>query len=250
MSPLSPNGIPPVHAIMNLRSQSSSVDSNDRLAFEARALKIVTDAQAGSAAAFDELQKLYSARLFQTVFRITKNREDAEDALQDTFLRAYVALRKFEARSSVYSWLTRIAMNSALMILRRRRSRPEAILSCLLESEEFYAQLELKDPAPDPEQICALRELSNELSLAIQRLKPRLRAPIEIRLDRELSLKELAHTLNLSVSAVKARLCRARAYLTRKAKVNGVGSHVPLGLIGKSPLISHQNRERHCPASG
>ena len=96
-------------------------------------LEIMTAPGTGSTMAFDELQKEYSSRLFKTILRITKNWEDAEDALQDTFLRAYLALHGFEGRSSVYSWLTRIAINSALMVLRRRRSRPEALLICSFE---------------------------------------------------------------------------------------------------------------------
>jgi RNA polymerase sigma-70 factor, ECF subfamily len=232
----------------NRVSHSSSRDCRDKQALEARALKIVGAAQAGSAAAFDELQRLYSARLFQIVLRITKNREDAEDALQDTFLRAFVALRKFEARSGVYSWLTRIAINSSLMILRRRRARPEAILSSFFETEDPCVQLEIRDTAPDPEQMCQLGELSNNLMQAVKKLKPVLRTPIQIRLEAELSVKDLADALNISVPAAKARLFRARACLATRLKRSHVANGpMPHRLVGTGLLARRQNRDQGCP---
>ena len=90
-----------------------------------RDLELVAAAKGGSSAAFEELQSRYSRRLFRRIQLITKNHEDAEDALQETFLHAYLALDSFEGRSQFASWLTRIAINSALMVLRRRRTRAE-----------------------------------------------------------------------------------------------------------------------------
>jgi RNA polymerase sigma-70 factor, ECF subfamily len=181
-----------------------------------RDLEIVSAAQAGSSAAFDELQRQYSRRLFTTILRITKNREDAEDALQDTFLQAFTALPQFERRSSVYSWLTRIAINSALMILRKRRSRREANSVSLLEGCDDYYPLEIEDKTPNPEQLCELRQRRNRLVNAIQGLQPQFRAPIEIQLAEDHSMKDIANTLNISVAAVKARLYRARVHLARR----------------------------------
>jgi RNA polymerase sigma-70 factor (ECF subfamily) len=86
---------------------------------------LVAAARSGSSAAFAELREIYAQRVYRKILTMTKNREDAEDALQDTFLRAYLALHTFEERSSFYTWVTRIAMNSALMILRKRRLRSE-----------------------------------------------------------------------------------------------------------------------------
>lgn len=113
-----------IGAAINRENQSSR-NRSVMQGLEAREVEIMTVPQTGSTTTFDELQKMYSSRLFKTILRITKNWEDAEDALQDTFLRGYVAVHGLEGRSSVYSWLTRIAINSALMVLRRRRSRPE-----------------------------------------------------------------------------------------------------------------------------
>ena len=146
-----------VGATINRETQSSRNQSIVQ-GITAREGEIRTVPSMGSTMAFDELQKEYSSRLFKTILRITKNWEDAEDALQDTFLRAYLALHGFEGRSSVYSWLTRIAINSALMVLRRRRSRPEALLICSFEEGDGDSPLELKDSSSNPEQLCDLRE--------------------------------------------------------------------------------------------
>ena len=248
MAHLEQDKIPRVSSDPNIATRSSSRDASDRQPPEARALKIVAAAQAGSTAAFDELQRLYSPRLFKTILRITKNWEDAEDVLQDTFLRAYVAIRHFEARSSVYCWLTRIAINSALMQLRRRRVRPEAILWSSFEPEDSYAQLEIKDTGPNPEQMCELRERSKDLLHAVQKLEPKFREPIEFQLVGEFSMKEIARTLNISVSAVKSRLYRARARLAVRVTTDrGARRHMPLDLIGSGVLASRQNREEPCP---
>src|SRR5580704_3275298 len=106
---------------------------------------LVAAARSGSSAAFAELREIYARRVYRKLLIMTKNREDAEDALQDTFLRAYMALHTFEERSSFYTWVTRIAINSALMILRRRRLRPEVSFDSTSETEEAIFGFELKD---------------------------------------------------------------------------------------------------------
>src|SRR6202167_5799471 len=115
---------------------------------------LVAAARSGSSAAFAELREIYARRVYRRLLAMTKNREDAEDALQDTFLRAYMALHTFEERSSFYTWVTRIAINSALMILRRRRMRPEVSFDTPTEREETISAFEFKDTGPSPEHIC------------------------------------------------------------------------------------------------
>jgi|SRR5580698_8077336 RNA polymerase sigma-70 factor (ECF subfamily) len=160
-----------------------------------------------------QLQSRYSRQLYSTIFRITRNREDAEDALQDTFLRAYLALGSFEGRSSVYSWLTRIAINSALMLLRKRRNHPELPFDLSSEQETELPQFELKDSRPNPEQIYDQRQRCANIESAIGRLHFSLRAPLQTRIKHGSSLEEIAQTLEISEAAVKARLYRARARL-------------------------------------
>ncbi len=204
-----------------------------------------------AAVAFDELQKMYSSRLFKTILRVTKNWEDAEDALQDTFLRAYLAVHGFEGRSSVYSWLTRIAINSALMVLRRRRSRPEALLTCSFEEGDGDSLLELKDSSSNPEQLCDLRQRRDHVLQAIRNLESPLRVAIEAQVAEGYSVKEVADTMNISVPAAKARLYRARVRLLEGASVHsGARKRVLTGVIGAGVHANLKNREQQWTARG
>lgn len=174
---------------------------------------IVTKARAGSPSAFAELHAIYSRRLYKTIIAITKSPEDAQDVLQETFLRGYLAIHNFEGRSTVYSWLTRIAVNNALMMLRRRRARPEI----LFESPDALCEtfcFATKDSAADPEQVYYLRQRHVRLRRAIRKLNPCLRGPIRMQMAKECSLKDIARALNISESAVKSRLRRARLKLS------------------------------------
>ena len=119
-----------------------------------------------------ELHALYSRRLYKTIVAITKNHEDAEDILQDTFLRAHLALHTFEGRSSIYSWLTRIAMNAALMILRKRRARAEILFDPQPDSGVEAVCFEVKDTGPNPEEACDLRRRQARLLEAIGKAQP------------------------------------------------------------------------------
>jgi RNA polymerase sigma-70 factor, ECF subfamily len=242
---------PRMNASMHHEIPHSSRNHGVKHVSAAPEMEIITAAQAGSTAAFDELQRLYSSRLFSVILRITKNREDAEDALQDTFMRAYVALGCFERRSSVYSWLTRIAINSALMILRRRRSRPEALPISPLEEGDGYPPLEIRDTAPNPEQLFALRQQNNFLLHAIGKLEPSLRGAIEIQLAGECSMKDIADSLNISVAAVKARLYRARVRLAKGISLHTrAKQRMPPNLTGKREPIGFQNRQQPCTTCG
>jgi RNA polymerase sigma-70 factor (ECF subfamily) len=187
-----------------------------------RDLALVASAQSGSAAAFAQLRELYSARIYRTVLAITKNHEDAEDALQDTFLRAYLALKNFEGRANFYSWLTRIAINSALMLLRKRRARPEVSFATGAENQEELQTFEFPDASPTPEQICDQRQRHTRLMRAIRKLEPRLRAVVEIQMRHDCSVRDIAEMLEISEAAVKSRLYRARARLTAARVFSGV----------------------------
>jgi RNA polymerase sigma-70 factor (ECF subfamily) len=187
-----------------------------------RDAQLVSEAKAGSKDAFSELQNLYSRRLYNTVLRITKNHEDAEDVLQETFLRVHLALGGFEGRSSFYSWATRIAINSALMVLRRRRARPE--FSFDLSSGEGYdvPHFEIKDSSPNPEQIYHEREQLRRILHSIDNLQPKMQETIQLSMDRECSMKEIARTLGISVASAKSRLYRARRHIASKRDLSNV----------------------------
>jgi RNA polymerase sigma-70 factor (ECF subfamily) len=188
---------------------------------------LVSAAKAGSTAAFAELREIYSVRVYRQLFAITKNREDAEDALQDAFLRAFLALHTFEGRSSFYSWLSRIAINSALIILRKRRARPEVSFDRSSELEEESSAFEVKDLGPSPEQICLHRQRCGLMLRAIRRLQPRLRQVIEMHMRQDWSIKEIAQALEISEAAVKSRLFRARVRLdvVRSSRLLGAKTH-------------------------
>lgn len=175
--------------------------------------RLVLAAQSGCKTAFNELWNLYSRRVFRTIFSITKNTQDAEDVMQDTFLRAFVAFDSFEGRSSFYSWLTRIAINSALGILRKRRSRPEISFNSPLQWDEDDAPVDLRDLAPDPEQTYDQRQRRARLLRAIHRLPTNLREAVQALLAEECSVREVADRLNISEAAAKSRLYRARTRL-------------------------------------
>ena len=174
----------------------------------------VLAAQMDSPIAFQNLYALYAGRLYKSIFGITKNAQDSEDALQDTFLRAYVAIHTFEGKSSIYSWLTRIAINSALTILRRRRVRPEILFDPQPDPQLESQAFQVKDNAPNPEEACYLKQRQVKTRRAIRRLDPHLREPLRLQLVQGLSVNEISGALNISVAAVKARLYRARKRLS------------------------------------
>jgi RNA polymerase sigma-70 factor, ECF subfamily len=176
-------------------------------------LELVTAARAGSSTAFEKLQRIYSRRLYQRIFSMTRNREDAEDALQDTFLRAWMALSSFEGRSQFGSWLTKIAINSALMTLRKRRIRSEIFFGTPAEGDEHAYAFDVCDTASTPEQVYEQREKYNYAMTAMKRLHPRLRVPLTLWMKQDCSTKEVARTLDLPITTVKARLQRARKRL-------------------------------------
>jgi RNA polymerase sigma-70 factor (ECF subfamily) len=219
-----------------------------------RDLELVAAARAGSNAAFEQLQNRYSRRLYRRIQSITRNHEDAEDALQDTFLRAYLALHSFEGRSQFASWLTRIAINSALMVLRSRRRRAEVSFTPSPESGDPAPTIDVRDTALNPEQLYALRQRSHYALHAISKLKVNLRAPMKTWIERESSMKDVAQTLDLSLAAVKARMHRARKELTHatafKQRAANAGSISGLSGIKRQYLIPEfQNRGEACPNS-
>jgi len=202
---------------MESRSSAAFHGMNGNHSAASRDLELVAAARAGSNAAFEELQSRYSCRLYRRIQFITRNHEDAEDALQETFLHAYLALDSFEGRAQFASWLTRIAINSALMVLRRRRIRAEVSFEPPSESGEPALTSDVRDTALNPEQLYDLHQRSECALRAISKLNTNLRTPMATWIQKECSTKEVARTLDLSVAAVKSRVYRARKQLTCSA---------------------------------
>ena len=173
---------------------------------------LVVRAKAGDTSAFVELKERYSTKVRRTIYRITRNREDAEDALQESLLKAFRHLNGFENRSSFLSWLTRIAINSALMALRKRRACKEVSIDSTDDCESF-GRSEPRDLSEDPECRYARCEREELLNGAMLQLKPGLRDVIQLRQMGEYSMHELAESLGISLPAAKSRLLRARRAL-------------------------------------
>jgi RNA polymerase sigma factor (sigma-70 family) len=174
---------------------------------------LVSAALDGDLAAFTDVCRIYTPRLFHTVYQIVRNREDAEDALQDGFMRAFVHLRSFDGRAQFATWLTRIAINSALMILRKKKNHAEVSIDFDPHDEERFSSWEIPDAADDQERRLLKNETEEWVRRAVDNLHRTLRVPIELRVVQELSNKEGARLLKISPAAYKSRLARARAAL-------------------------------------
>jgi RNA polymerase sigma-70 factor, ECF subfamily len=177
--------------------------------------KLLSAAMAGHEWAFIELCYSHSRRILFTLYRITKNREDAEDAFQDSVLKAFVHFGDFNRASSFATWLTRVSVNSALMILRKRRVRPEVSTDAPIDESASRFQWEIADRNPNPEEYCIQSENRRRLQSAISKLPPIYRRAFEIRLRSDRSLKEIAEEVGITIAATKSRLMRARKALHR-----------------------------------
>ncbi len=188
-------------------------------------VELVRLAQGGDAEAFAKLVARHENSIYRLARNITQNAEDAEDVLQDTFLKAYEHLGEFRGDSKFYTWLVRIAVNQALMKLRRRKSDRLVSLDETFDTGEETLVREIAVWGEDPEELYSQEELRRILASAIESLPPIFRTVFALRDIEELSTEETAQILNLSVPAVKSRLLRARLrlreHLTRYFKRKG-----------------------------
>lgn len=175
--------------------------------------ELVAAAKSGDEGAFAALVKHHQKRILALALRYTRVREDAEDVVQQAFHKAFVYVEKFEGKSSFATWLTRIAINEALMLLRRRRALREELIDATNKDERTTLGFDMPDGRPDPEVTYLQRERARILSAAIAQLRPALRAVIELQELRELTARETAGHMGLSVSAVKARVFHGRQKL-------------------------------------
>lgn len=176
-------------------------------------LVLVTEAKAGSYEAFEELVSRYENKIYRLGLNVTGNPEDAEDVLQEAFLKAFQHLGEFRADSRFYTWLVRIAVNEGLMKLRKRRSDRSVPLEDEIGDDGEPIPRELADWKPNPEQIFAQAEIESILRDAAQKLPASYRTVFLLRDVEDLSTAETASVLSLSEGTVKARLFRARLML-------------------------------------
>jgi len=177
---------------------------------------LVAQAQRGGVDAFTELVNRYESNIFRLARHITQNPEDAEDVLQETFLKAYEHLEDFQGNSKFYTWLVRIAVNQSLMKLRKRKSDASVSLDDPFDTGEENLTREIAVWDPNPELTYSREEIRAILEKAVESLPPTFRAVFALRDIEELSTEETAAALNLSVPAVKSRLLRARLRLREK----------------------------------
>jgi len=177
---------------------------------------LVARAREGNTAAFAELVRRYEGKIFRLAQHVTQNREDAEDVLQETFMKAYEHLDQFQGNSKFYTWIVRIAVNQALMKLRRKKTGKTVSLDETIDTGEDTVVREIAAWEENPEQRFSREELGEILDSAIESLEPPYRSVFVLRDIEELSTEETADALSLSIPAVKSRLLRARLQLREK----------------------------------
>ena len=207
-------------------STSFSIQSDAAAVSDLRAWteeQLLAAAKNGRSAPFGELCERHVKNVFCVTHRITRNREDAEDAVQDCFLSAFVHLKGFDGRSQFSTWLTRIAIDAALAKLRKKRKIRELPMDEATSSFEVAEKREIPDDTPDPEEICFRDEQRSIVNAAVSELRLCARKVVELRHLREHSLRETAQILGISTGAVKTRMFHARAALRQIPALRRIG---------------------------
>ena len=194
--------------------------------------ELIKRAKCGDRQAYVELYQRHERRLFFVIMKIIKNAEDAEDILQESLMKAFINLDGFNCRSAFSTWLTRIAINSAFMLCRKRRRRLE--MSIDREADiGWLGELQVPDRAPNAEEYFEIAQRDHQVTVAILRLPENLRVPLQAQLADNLSIEELASVLGISVPAAKSRLmrarCRVRKTIMRMAQQRKTSSDACLG---------------------
>lgn len=179
-------------------------------------LALVRACKNGDCAAFEEIVKRYDRKLFRIAQYLMHNREDAEDAVQEAFLKAFQHLDQFREEAKFSTWLIRIAMNQSLMMLRKRRSTKEVSMDGDFQSDENNLPIDVADWAPNPEDLYRATQLRGILRKTLHKLGSGLRVVFVLRDIEGFSLEQTAEALGLSVTAVKARSFRARLQLRER----------------------------------
>jgi RNA polymerase sigma-70 factor (ECF subfamily) len=179
---------------------------------------LIDAAQAGSSAAFESLYALYGRAIYRLALSIMKNGADAEDATQDAFLRAYLALKTFRKDSTFNTWLMRIAINSSFMLLRKRRCRSELFLDDCSDVGSNNARFDFVDSRPNPEINIYLKQTYGRLQKSFAILPKQLRDAAELRMLDGRSIFEISDALGITAAATKARIFRARRLMKTRTK--------------------------------
>src|SRR5712672_3768880 len=211
--------------------QGDTLENRDLRAWSEE--QLIAAAKTGRRAPFGELCERHMKQVSRVTRRIMRNREDAEDAAQECFLNAFVHLKDFDGRSRFATWLTRIAINAALMKLRKNRGAREVPIDEPNPSPEPVAQREFRYDAADPEENCSLRERKRIVKSAISGLRPRARNVVELIHLQEHSIRETAQILGISTAAVKTRMFHAKIALHRMRLLQSVAAPILPGKLSK-----------------
>ena len=230
---------------MNHQAEPSMACLNDA----APEQMLVRAAKNGDGQAFETLFKRHQQKILRIVLRYAHVREDAEDIVQQSFQKAFVYLQQFEGKSSFSTWLTRIAINEALMLVRRGRALREVLVDDRGDAEGSAASVEMADSSLDPEASYLRRERVQILSETLGNLRPGMRKAVELRELAELSTEETARRMGVSVAAVKARLFHARKKL-RERLSRYLKSNPTHEKETRGNTVGHIPQHRLCSASG
>jgi RNA polymerase sigma-70 factor (ECF subfamily) len=185
---------------------------------------LLNEAKSGNEQAFVELFQRYSGPLDQTIFRIVRNRQDTEDIVQETMLSACRNLNGFRGNCRFYTWVTRIGINKSLMLLRKRKVRAEDSYYPVPYESKTLGIPEYRDHSPNPEQVCANKQIDEVVLRAVGGLPAGLRDVFKHYYGEECSLAESAHAHGLTIAATKSRLLRARRALRSSLKKRKIAS--------------------------
>jgi RNA polymerase sigma-70 factor, ECF subfamily len=202
--------------LMDAGQTTSAANSSPNHLVAPEDATLVAGAKTGDARAFELLVRRYEQKIFFVARRMTRTREDAEDVVQQSFQKAFTHLRTFEGRSAFSTWLTRITITEALMLLRKRRGMREVVIDDLNGNEAITSGLEVPDASPDPEAIYSQREQMEMLTAAINELPYGTRRVIQLRELDERSSEETARTMGISVAALKGRMFHGRRKLRQR----------------------------------
>src|SRR5467141_83025 len=203
--------------ITNIGNQEAAIASAYSLS-EKGDMTLVAAAKKKDPQAFEILVERHARKIFFAARRMTRTREDAEDVVQQSFQKAFVHLDQFEGKSSFSTWLTRIAINEALILLRKSRGLREVLINDLTEGEETLFALETPDSGPNPEASYSQRERQRILFLALNELPHGMRKAIQLRELGERSTEETARIMGISAAAVKARVFHGRRKLRERLR--------------------------------
>ena len=207
----------PTRLVRNIDKEEAAIASIDSIPGKGD-IPLVAAAKNGNRKAFEILVKRHERRIFFVARRMTRTREDAEDVVQQSFQKAFTHLGKFEGRSAFSTWLTRIAITEALMLLRRSRGLREVLIDDLQVNEETTTPLEVPDSSPDPEARYSQREWVEMLSSAMSKLPHGIRRAIQLRELGERSSEETAQIMGISVAALKGRIFHGRRKLRERLR--------------------------------